>query len=62
MPNTRQKITLFCPECDEEFDTYETPQLGQKLTCPHCWAALEFVSVNPPVLQWETVEEDPFPD
>ncbi|MGD2206910.1 MAG: hypothetical protein PVH17_09035 [Anaerolineae bacterium] len=44
--------STFCPDCDEKIVLNIKPQEGQKLSCPHCDADLEVISVNPLELDW----------
>jgi lysine biosynthesis protein LysW len=56
--------STHCPDCDEKIVLQSPSRLGQKLTCPHCDADLEVISVDPLELDWvydwawEEEEED----
>jgi alpha-aminoadipate carrier protein LysW len=56
--------SAYCPDCDEKITLNAKPAVGQKLTCPHCDADLEVISVEPLELdwaydwEWEDEEED----
>jgi alpha-aminoadipate/glutamate carrier protein LysW len=56
----------MCPDCGQQVEVGLKPKLGQWLTCPHCNAELEVVSVNPVELDWasdfEEDDEDEFWD
>ena len=44
--------STYCPDCDEKIVLQSPVSLGQKLTCPHCDAELEVISVEPLELDW----------
>jgi len=44
--------STYCPDCDEKIVLQSPPRLRQKLTCPHCDAELEVISVDPLELDW----------
>lgn len=48
----------FCPDCDGSVSLGPTPQIGQRVTCPHCDAELEVIEVSPPELDWAYDEMD----
>jgi alpha-aminoadipate/glutamate carrier protein LysW len=48
----------LCPDCGQQVEVGPTPKLGQWLTCAHCSAELEVVSVNPVELDWASELED----
>jgi alpha-aminoadipate/glutamate carrier protein LysW len=49
----------MCPDCGQPVEVGPKPKLGQWLTCPHCSADLEVVSVNPVELDWAgEIDED----
>lgn len=54
----RQAVTAICPDCTYEIDLGVVPNIGDRITCPNCWASLEVVSVDPLTLVWETVESE----
>ena len=43
--------STFCPDCDEKI-VLNPARVGQKLSCPHCDADLEVISVEPLELDW----------
>ncbi len=43
--------TTNCPDCDGKI-VLSIVKLGQKLTCPHCDAELEVISVDPLEVDW----------
>ena len=50
---TESMATAYCPDCDEKISLNSKPVVvGQKLTCPHCDADLEVISVDPLELDW----------
>ena len=57
--------TTQCVACDEEINMTMRVRLGQRITCDHCGAALEVVSVAPFEVELagdeeeEWVEDDP---
>ncbi len=42
----------YCPDCDGKIVLPPDVKLGQKLTCPHCEAELEVISLDPVELDW----------
>ena len=44
--------SAYCPDCDGRIVLNPHANLGQKLTCPHCDAELEVISLNPLELDW----------
>lgn len=44
---TRQTTVVSCPECEEEITFEAQLQLGQRVTCPECWADLQIVNLDP---------------
>jgi len=44
--------SAYCPDCDGRIVLNPHANLGQKLTCPHCDAELEVISVNPLEFDW----------
>ena len=51
-----------CPYCEEKVKFSDKPQLGYKLSCPHCGEKLEVVTVTPPELDYEYDEDDDYDD
>ena len=47
-----------CPSCGEEITLSTTLQLGQRVNCPHCDAALKVIWLDPPELDWLDSEEE----
>ena len=54
MEVAKRTITIACPDCEHEIHLSSIPEIGQKVTCPDCWAYLEVVSLEPLELAWET--------
>ena len=64
-----QTSTAFCPDCEERIPVPHPRRVGQKITCPNCWAYLEIISASPLKLNWdegeleyEDYEDDPDED
>ena len=61
---SRSMDDAYCPDCDGKIVLNPDVKLGQKLTCPHCEAELEVISLDPVELdwaydwEWEDEEED----
>ena len=52
--NTNKKLQLgACPECDADIRFSKAPFLGQKKTCPNCYADLIVLSLHPIEMDWE---------
>ena len=43
--------SAFCPDCDEKI-VLNRATVGQTLTCPHCDAELEVITVEPLEFDW----------
>jgi alpha-aminoadipate carrier protein LysW len=43
--------STYCPDCDGKI-VLNPAKIGQTLTCPHCDAELEVISVDPLELDW----------
>lgn len=43
----KRPIEVGCPECEEPIRLNASVRLGQPITCQHCLAELEVVSVDP---------------
>ncbi len=56
----KEKTIGLCPECDREIN-FPSPQIGQRVICPHCNADLEVIGLNPIELDW-FFEDDEFYD
>ena len=54
MEVAKRTITIACPDCEHEIHLSSIPEMGQKVTCPDCWAYLEVVSLEPLQLAWES--------
>jgi lysine biosynthesis protein LysW len=56
---------VVCPGCRRKIELEPHVERGEWVSCPHCWADLEVISLNPPVLDWaydEGAEVAGFPD
>ncbi|MGD9049790.1 MAG: lysine biosynthesis protein LysW [Anaerolineae bacterium] len=49
---------VYCPDCDGRITINPSPRVGKRLTCPHCDADLEVISVDPVELDWVYEESD----
>ncbi|GAB4435252.1 MAG: hypothetical protein Kow0031_16990 [Anaerolineae bacterium] len=58
MQASTKSITALCPDCDEPVKLGASPRLGDKFTCPNCWAYLELVNLDPVQLTWDEFDED----
>ena len=59
MKMNEQAVVTYCPDCEEELSLGPHPRMGQKITCPECWAELKIVSLKPIQLDFEVeVEEE----
>jgi lysine biosynthesis protein LysW len=58
MQTNKKLMTALCPDCEEPVRLGATPKLGEKFTCPNCWAYLELVNLNPAKLTWDEFDED----
>jgi lysine biosynthesis protein LysW len=47
-----EMANAYCPDCDGRIRFNPHVVLGQKVTCPHCDADLEVISVEPLELDW----------
>jgi lysine biosynthesis protein LysW len=45
-------VSAYCPDCDQKIVLPAPVALGQRLTCLHCDAELEVISVEPLELDW----------
>jgi lysine biosynthesis protein LysW len=54
MTTSSQIAMAFCPDCEEQVHLGTQPRLGQKVTCPDCWADLEVIRLKPLKLSWDT--------
>jgi lysine biosynthesis protein LysW len=48
-----------CPVCRRKIELEPQVEKGEWVSCPHCWADLEVVSLNPPLLDWTYDEGAP---
>ncbi len=62
MQTNTKAITALCPDCEEPVKLGVNPKLGEKFTCPNCWAYLELVNLNPVQLNWDEFDEDSVDD
>lgn len=58
MDSNKKPMEALCPDCGEKFNIRTVPELGQRITCPNCWAYLEIVSLNPIVLEWDSFDPE----
>lgn len=58
MDRGKPTVITPCPDCQEEIDLGPTPELGEKITCPNCWAYLEIIGLDPVRLRWDTAESE----
>ena len=42
----------LCPGCRRKVELELQTEEGEGVSCPHCWADLEVISLNSPVLDW----------
>ena len=49
----KQKIIVFCPDCEEELHFDTMSELTPKVICPKCWANLIVTSLEPLKLGWD---------
>lgn len=54
----QELIVVTCPDCEEEIQLEADIELGEKITCPECWADLKVVSLNPVRLAWDLEDEE----
>ena len=50
--------TALCPDCGQKIVIGPKPKKGQWVSCPHCNADLEIVSISPLELDWAAYDED----
>ena len=64
MEVAKRAVTIACPDCEHEIHLSSIPEMGQKVTCPDCWAYLEVVSLEPLELAWEVdlIQDDGYAD
>jgi lysine biosynthesis protein LysW len=58
MQTQKTTVELVCPDCYESFKIHTVPNLGEKITCPNCWAYLIVVSLDPVLLEWDEFDEE----
>ena len=57
-PGAKKKVVVLCPDCEYEIHLSSQVKLGEKVTCPECWAYLNVVNLEPLELAWVTEEDD----
>ena len=62
MNTDRPVVVAPCPDCEYEIRFDATPNHGDRVTCPECWADLRVVSLDPLELQWVTEIEEIWDD
>lgn len=50
--------TALCPDCGQKIVIGPKPKKGQWVSCPHCNADLELISISPLELDWAQYDED----
>ena len=50
-------VAAACPDCGERFRLDPSPELGEMVTCPNCWAYLKVTRLEPIELQWDVFDE-----
>ena len=50
--------TALCPDCDQKIVIGPKPKKGQWVSCPHCNADLEIISLSPLELDWAQYDDD----
>lgn len=60
MSLVKKMVTVTCLDCEDPFDLTFQPVKGQIITCPHCDAELETISVQPLELDfyYEDLDDD----
>ena len=51
-------VKAICPDCEEPINLGTKPILGEKFTCPNCWAYLELFNLSPVRLDWDEFDEE----
>jgi lysine biosynthesis protein LysW len=54
--------TALCPDCGQKIVIGPKPKKGQWVSCPHCNADLELISVSPLELDWAQYDEEDVED
>lgn len=54
----KQTLTALCPDCEDEFMLKTIPQKEDIITCPHCWAGLVVISLDPLELGWDVALDE----
>ena len=49
-------IIVPCPDCEENIKFETPPEQDHKVMCPHCWADLKVINLEPLELGWDVVE------
>ena len=57
MESSSGKMSTLCPDCETEIFLANT-KVGQKVTCPECWAYLKIRSQEPLEVEWALEDED----
>ena len=47
-----------CPDCGDSIELGARPKIHRLLSCPHCDADLEVVSLDPPQVDWAYASSD----
>ncbi len=55
---TEQTIAAKCPGCSSPIFFYETPKLGEFVSCPMCSDLVEVVALSPLSLDWSADIDD----
>lgn len=50
--------TALCPDCGQKIVIGPKPKKGQWVSCPHCNADLEIISLSPLELDWAQYDDD----
>ena len=45
-------VIEFCLGCEREIDLGPSPEVEQRITCPHCGVMLEVIKIDPLELDW----------
>lgn len=54
--------TALCPDCGQKIVIGPKPKKGQWVSCPHCNADLELISISPLELDWAQYDEEDVED
>jgi len=50
--------TALCPDCGQKIVIGPKPKKGQWVSCPHCNADLEIISIRPLELDWVRFDDE----